>query len=38
MPSQADCYAGVWGRSAQQRNELDPGDVDEGLNAEARGV
>jgi predicted metalloprotease len=32
---QADCYAGVWGRSAQQRNELDPGDVDEGLDAAA---
>ncbi|HYD52485.1 MAG TPA: neutral zinc metallopeptidase, partial [Gemmatimonadaceae bacterium] len=32
---QADCYAGVWGRSAQQRQKLDPGDVDEGLAAAA---
>lgn len=39
---QADCYAGVWGheasktgRSAAGRVELDPGDVEEGLNAAA---
>jgi predicted metalloprotease len=32
---QADCYAGVWGRSTEQRNKLDPGDIDEGLNAAA---
>jgi uncharacterized protein len=32
---QADCYAGVWGRSTQQRNLLDPGDVQEGLAAAA---
>jgi predicted metalloprotease len=32
---QADCYAGVWGHSAQQRNLLDPGDAEEGLNAAA---
>jgi predicted metalloprotease len=32
---QADCYAGVWGKSAQQRGILDPGDVEEGLNAAA---
>ncbi len=32
---QADCYAGVWGYSAKQRNELDPGDAEEGLNAAA---
>ncbi len=39
---QADCYAGVWGheaarpgRAAQGRVELDPGDVEEGLNAAA---
>jgi predicted metalloprotease len=32
---QADCYAGVWGKSAQQRGMLDPGDVEEGLNAAA---
>ena len=37
---QADCYAGVWGHDAAQpgraangRVELDPGDVDEALNA-----
>jgi predicted metalloprotease len=39
---QADCYAGVWGHHAAQpgryaagRVELDPGDVEEGLNAAA---
>jgi predicted metalloprotease len=32
---QADCYAGVWGRSTQQRNILESGDVEEGLNAAA---
>jgi predicted metalloprotease len=32
---QADCYAGVWGKSAQQRGLLQPGDVEEGLNAAA---
>lgn len=32
---QADCYAGVWGHSAEQRNLLSPGDVEEGLNAAA---
>ena len=32
---QADCYAGVWGHSAQQRGKLDPGDMQEGLNAAA---
>lgn len=32
---QADCFAGVWGRSTQERNKLDPGDIDEGLNAAA---
>jgi predicted metalloprotease len=32
---QADCYAGVWGYSAQQRNLLSPGDVEEGLTAAA---
>jgi len=30
---QADCYAGVWGKSAANRGELEPGDVDEGLRA-----
>jgi hypothetical protein len=32
---QADCFAGVWGHSTQQRNILDPGDVDDGLKAAA---
>jgi len=35
MELQADCYAGVWGYYAGQRSLLDPGDVDEGLNAAA---
>lgn len=35
MELQADCYAGVWGHSAAQRDKLDPGDVEEGLNAAA---
>ena len=33
MELQADCYAGVWGHHAGTMNELDPGDVEEGLNA-----
>jgi len=33
MELQADCYAGVWGRSAAQRGLLDPGDVEEALTA-----
>ena len=32
---QADCYAGIWGHSTAQRNILESGDVDEGLNAAA---
>jgi uncharacterized protein len=32
---QADCYAGVWGRSTQQRDKLDQGDIEEGMNAAA---
>ncbi|HEY3158435.1 MAG TPA: neutral zinc metallopeptidase [Vicinamibacterales bacterium] len=32
---QADCFAGVWGRYAQSRGLLEPGDADEGLNAAA---
>jgi hypothetical protein len=32
---QADCLAGVWGHSTAQRNILERGDVEEGLNAAA---
>ena len=32
---QADCFAGIWGHSTQQRNLLDPGDLDSGLKAAA---
>jgi uncharacterized protein len=32
---QADCFAGVWGHSTQQRNILEAGDVEQGLNAAA---
>src|SRR4029450_12733331 len=42
MELQADCYAGVWGhyasqpgRAAQQKVELDPDDLEEGLRAAA---
>lgn len=35
MELQADCFAGIWGHSTAQRNILDPGDVEEGLNAAA---
>lgn len=35
MELQADCYAGIWGNSTQQRNILDPGDVEAGLKAAA---
>ncbi len=30
---QADCFAGIWARSTQQRNILDPGDVQEAMGA-----
>ena len=33
MELQADCYAGVWGHYAGMMNELDPGDLQEALNA-----
>jgi uncharacterized protein len=33
MELQADCYAGVWANSAQQRGKLEGGDVEEGLGA-----
>jgi predicted metalloprotease len=32
---QADCFAGVWGHSTQQRGLIDQADVREGLNAAA---
>jgi len=32
---QADCLAGVWGHSTAQRNLLEAGDIEEGLNAAA---
>jgi len=32
---QADCYAGVWGHAAAARGVLEPGDLEEGLNAAA---
>jgi predicted metalloprotease len=35
MELQADCFAGVWGHSTQQRNLLEAGDVEEGLRAAA---
>lgn len=35
MELQADCYAGVWGHSANQRGILEPGEVEEGLTAAA---
>ncbi|MCH9646935.1 MAG: zinc metallopeptidase [Deltaproteobacteria bacterium] len=36
MELQADCFAGVWGNHAHnQRNLLEPGDIEEGLTAAA---
>jgi uncharacterized protein len=32
---QADCFAGIWGHTTQQRNMLEAGDVEEGLGAAA---
>ena len=32
---QADCFAGVWGRSTEQRKLLEEGDIQEGMNAAA---
>jgi len=33
MELQADCYAGLWGSSTAERDILETGDVEEGLNA-----
>jgi hypothetical protein len=35
MELQADCFAGIWGHSTAQRQILEQGDVEEGLNAAA---
>ena len=35
MELQADCYAGVWGHSTSERQILEQGDIDDGLNAAA---
>jgi predicted metalloprotease len=35
MELQADCLAGAWARTAQDRKLLDPGDVEQGLAAAA---
>jgi uncharacterized protein len=35
MELQADCFAGAWGSSANQRHLLDPGEVEQGLAAAA---
>lgn len=32
---QADCYAGVWGNVAQHNGQLDPGEMQQGLDAAA---
>ncbi len=35
MELQADCFAGIWGHSTAERNILENGDVEKGLNAAA---
>src|SRR3982750_2076660 len=32
---QADCYAGVWAKSTQQRDKLEAGDIEEGIRSAA---
>jgi predicted metalloprotease len=33
---QADCFAGIWAKSADERGVVEPGDIDEALNAAAQ--
>ena len=33
MELQADCYAGIWSKSTKDRKLLDPGDIEEAMNA-----
>jgi predicted metalloprotease len=33
---QADCFAGIWAKAADQEGILDPGDIDQALNAAAQ--
>jgi hypothetical protein len=35
MELQADCFAGAWGKAADQRRLLDPGEIEQGLAAAA---
>lgn len=35
MELQADCYAGLWSHDQRERGFLEPGDIDEALNAAA---
>ena len=35
MQLQADCFAGIWGKSTEQRNILEEGDAEEALNCAA---
>jgi predicted metalloprotease len=35
MELQADCFAGAWGKAADARHLLDPGEIDQGLAAAA---
>jgi uncharacterized protein len=32
---QADCYAGIWGHDVHRRGDLEPGDLEEGMDAAA---
>jgi len=32
---QADCFAGIWARASEEKNILDPGDIDEAIGAAA---